>query len=74
MPKKNESYEEMMVKLEDIVRQMDGDKMPLSDSIKKYEEGMKLCTKMYKVLKEAEGKINILTEEGEKNLNFKEGK
>ncbi|MBP2031478.1 exodeoxyribonuclease VII small subunit [Clostridium algifaecis] len=74
MPKKNESYEDMMVKLEDIVRQMDGDKMPLSDSIKKYEEGMKLCTKMYKVLKEAEGKINILTEEGEKNLNFKEGK
>lgn len=74
MAKKSESYEEMMIKLEDIVNNMDGDKMPLNESMKKYEEGMNLCSKMYKVLREAEGKINILTEEGEKNLNFEEGK
>lgn len=74
MAKKSESYEEMMIKLEDIVNNMDGDKMPLNESMKKYEEGMNLCSKMYKVLREAEGKINILTEEGEKNFNFEEGK
>lgn len=74
MPKKIESYEDMMAKLEDIVNKMDGDNLSIDDSMKKYEEGMKLCGKMYKILKDAEGKINILTEEGEKNFDIKEQK
>lgn len=72
MPGKIESYEDMMAKLEDIVNKMDGDNLSIDDSMKKYEEGMKLCSKMYKILRDAEGKINILTEEGEKNFDMKE--
>ncbi|WP_446899363.1 exodeoxyribonuclease VII small subunit [Clostridium sp. LBM24168] len=74
MPKKIESYENMMIKLENIVNEMDGDSLSIDDSMKKYEEGMKLCSKMYKILKDAEGKINILTEEGEKDFDMKEQK
>lgn len=66
MPKKNESYEDMMEKLETIVNQMDSNELSLEESVKKYEDGVKLCNKLYKVLNEAEGKIKLLTEEGEK--------
>jgi exodeoxyribonuclease VII small subunit len=43
--------------------------MSLEDSMKKYEDGIKLCDKMYEILKETEGKINILTEQGEKDFD-----
>lgn len=68
MPRKNESYESMMEKLEDIVNVMDGKELSLEESLKKYEEGVKLCNKLYKVLNEAEGKIKLLTEDGEKDF------
>lgn len=68
MPRKNESYESMMEKLEDIVNIMDGKELSLEESLKKYEEGVKLCNKLYKVLNEAEGKIKLLTEDGEKDF------
>lgn len=68
MPRKNESYESMMEKLEDIVNVMDSKELSLEESLKKYEEGVKLCNKLYKVLNEAEGKIKLLTEDGEKDF------
>jgi exodeoxyribonuclease VII small subunit len=68
MPRKNESYESMMEKLEDIVNVMDGKELSLEESLKKYEEGVKLCNKLYKVLNDAEGKIKLLTEDGEKDF------
>lgn len=68
MPRKNESYESMMEKLEDIVNIMDSTELTLEESLKKYEEGVKLCNKLYKVLDEAEGKIKLLTENGEKDF------
>lgn len=68
MPRKSESYETMMEKLEDIVDKMDSKELSLDESLKKYEEGIKLCNKLYKVLNEAEGKIKLLTESGEKDF------
>ncbi len=68
MPRKSESYETMMEKLEDIVNTMDSKELSLDESLKKYEEGIKLCNKLYKVLNEAEGKIKLLTESGEKDF------
>ncbi|WML35305.1 exodeoxyribonuclease VII small subunit [Clostridium sp. OS1-26] len=68
MPRKSESYESMMEKLEDIVNIMDGKELSLEESLKKYEEGVKLCNKLYKVLNDAEGKIKLLTEDGEKDF------
>lgn len=69
MPKKTENYENMMNRLEEIVASMDSEKLSLEESMKNYEEGIKLCNKLYKMLNEAEGRIKILTEDGEKNFN-----
>lgn len=68
MAKKKESYETMYARLEEIVTLMDGNEISLEESMKYYEEGIKLSNKLYKVLNEAEGKIKILTEQGEKDF------
>lgn len=60
-----------MEKLESIVNSMDNGELSLQDSMKSYEEGVKLCNKLYKILNDAEGKIKILTEEGEEDFNIK---
>lgn len=60
MPKKSESYELMMARLEDIVSAMENSELSLDESMKYYEEGIKICNKLYKILNEAEGKIKIL--------------
>lgn len=68
MPKKSENYESIMLRLEEIVQLMDSSELSLEESMKNYEEGIKLCNKLYKTLKEAEGKINVLTDVGEKEF------
>ncbi|PJI09940.1 MULTISPECIES: exodeoxyribonuclease VII small subunit [Clostridium] len=68
MPKK-ESYETMMKELENIVSSMENEELTLDDTMKNYEDGVKLCNKLYKILNKAEGKIKILTQEGEEDFN-----
>ncbi|MHC6179452.1 exodeoxyribonuclease VII small subunit [Clostridium sp. JNZ X4-2] len=71
MPKKKESYESVMLELENIVNLMDTGGLSLEKSMKSYEEGVKLCNKLYKMLNEAEGKIKILNESGEEDFDSK---
>ncbi len=59
MGRKKESFENMLEKLEIIVESMDNGEITLEDSMKSYEEGIKLCNKLYKVLNDAEGKIKV---------------
>ncbi|NEZ80351.1 exodeoxyribonuclease VII small subunit [Clostridium botulinum] len=68
MGKKKESFENMLEKLETIVDSMDNGEITLEDSMKSYEEGIKLCNKLYKVLKDAEGKIKILENNKEEDF------
>ncbi|MGO5066307.1 MULTISPECIES: exodeoxyribonuclease VII small subunit [unclassified Clostridium] len=68
MGRKKESFENMLEKLETIVDSMDNGEITLEDSMKSYEEGIKLCNKLYKVLKDAEGKIKILEDDKEKDF------
>ncbi|WP_333861692.1 exodeoxyribonuclease VII small subunit [Clostridium sp.] len=70
MPRKTETYESIMLKLENIVASMDSSELSLENSLKRYEEGVKLCNKLFKILNEAEEKIKVLTEEGEKDFNI----
>ncbi|MCS4447782.1 exodeoxyribonuclease VII small subunit [Clostridium botulinum] len=60
--------ENMLEKLETIVDSMDNGEITLEDSMKSYEEGIKLCNKLYKVLKDAEGKIKILEDNKEEDF------
>lgn len=68
MAKKKESYESMMGRLEEIVDIMDGNEVTLEQTMIIYEEGVKICNSLYKILNDTEGKIKILTAEGEKDF------
>ncbi|AOZ75264.1 exodeoxyribonuclease VII small subunit [Clostridium pasteurianum] len=61
MTSRNESYESMVKKLEDIIYSMENKELTLQETMKSYEQGIKLCNKLYKYLNEAEGKIKILS-------------
>ncbi len=71
MAKKGESYEEQFEKLEKIVERMDTGQLSLMDSMKDYEEGIKLCNKLYQTLNEAEGKIKIISGNEEVDFDMK---
>lgn len=70
MVKKNDTYEEQLEKLQKIVDKLDNGELSLMDSMKDYEEGIKLCNKLYKTLNEAEGKIKIISEDTEVNFEI----
>ena len=68
MAKKKETYENMMERLEEIVDLMDTNEITLEQTMVNYEEGIKICNSLYKILNDTEGKIRILTTEGEKEF------
>lgn len=68
MVAKKDSYEILMKQLEEIVAQMENGDLSLDKSMELYEKGIKFSNKVYKILNDAEGKIKILTEEGEKDF------
>ncbi|TDM13162.1 exodeoxyribonuclease VII small subunit [Macrococcus lamae] len=56
------NFETMMMELEDIVNKLDNDKVSLDESIKLYEEGIKLSKACQSQLSEAEKKINQVSD------------
>jgi exodeoxyribonuclease VII small subunit len=69
--KKSETYEAQLEMLEKIVEKMDSGEISLADSMKDYEEGIKLCNKLYKTLNEAEGKIKMISGDSEEEFSVK---
>lgn len=53
-------FEDALKKLEKIVAEMESGEIPLDESLKRYEEGIKLSRFCLKKLEEAEKKIEIL--------------
>ena len=62
---KKESYEEMLIKLQDILSNLETDELNLEDSMKSYEDGVKLVNKIYKILDSYEAKISIIKDDKE---------
>ena len=54
------TFEESLKKLETIVAQLERGDLPLEDSIKIFEEGMRLSAECKLELDAAEGKVQIL--------------
>jgi exodeoxyribonuclease VII small subunit len=54
------SFEESLNRLEKIVEQMERGDLPLEDSIKLFEEGMRLSAECKDQLERAEGKVQVL--------------
>ena len=57
-----ENFEESMKKLEGIVTELENGKLNLDESVKKFEEGMKIAKQCNTILEDAEKKITILLE------------
>ncbi len=58
--KKKMSLEAAMARLEEIVSEMEGEKLPLDKSLKLYEEGIGLVARCSEELEAAKRKIQIL--------------
>ena len=57
-----ENFEESMKKLEGIVTELEKGNLTLDESVKKFEEGMKIAKQCNTILESAEKKITILLE------------
>ena len=57
---KRMTFEEALAKLEEIVSQIEGGKVPLEESIQKYADGIELIKLCRGILDSAEKKIQIL--------------
>ena len=67
-----ENFEDSMKKLETIVTELENGNLNLDESVKKFEEGMKLSKQCSDLLENAEKRITILLKDGEeiKEENF----
>ncbi len=63
MSKKDFSFEEAMVRLEEIVRMLEGGKTSLNDSMKLYEEGVALVREANELLSKAKQKLIVVNGE-----------
>ena len=63
-------FEEALARLETIVAELEKGDLPLDDSLKIFEEGIKLSKNCLKMLDDAEKKIEIMVQEkdGKKRL------
>lgn len=58
-------FEDMIAELEKISQELEKGELPLDESMKKFEEGMKISKKCSDILESAEKKITILIKDGE---------
>lgn len=67
----NMSFEDIMKKLEIIANELEKGNLNLDESVKKFEEGIKLSKMCNEILEKAEKKITMLIRDGD---DFKEEK
>jgi exodeoxyribonuclease VII small subunit len=60
MAEKEKNFEELMVELEDITNKLESDKLTLDESVKLFEQGMKVSKECNQKLESAEKKITVL--------------
>ena len=72
MAKNEENFEDLMEKLEEITGKLETDKLSLDESVKLFEEGMKISKQCNEKLEDAEKRITILlkTDDEVKEENF----
>ena len=72
MAEKNEkTFEESLVKLEEIVKNLESGQVPLDDAINKFTEAMELSKLCNERLKNAEENINKILKDNGKLEDFK---
>jgi exodeoxyribonuclease VII small subunit len=72
MSEKQQKFEDSLKKLEQIVSDLESGDLPLDDSLKLFEQGIKLVKVCQKKLEEAEQKVEILLKDEEGNIEIGE--
>lgn len=67
-PKKTPSFEQSLKRLEEIVDKLEGEELALEDSLKLFEEGVKLAESCGRRLDDAEKKVTLLLKDREQKL------
>lgn len=68
MADKKVDFEKSIEKLEEIATELESDNLSLDESVKKFEEGMKISKQCKEILDKAEKKITILVGDEEKDF------
>ena len=63
--KEDKNFEEMIEELEMIAKELEGGKLTLDESVKKFEQGMELSKKCSHILENADKKITMLVQEND---------
>lgn len=61
MAKEAPTFEEQLQQLEEIVRKLDAEDVPLEEAIQHYEAGVKISAKLNDVLDAAQRRVEILS-------------
>ena len=61
------NFNKGLLELENIISKMESGELSLEDSLKNFEEGVKIHRKCHTALMDAEQRINILTEQDNYN-------
>ena len=64
------SFEDNINELEKIISDLESGEAPLEECIKMFEKGVKLSDDCLKMINAAQGRITLLTEEGESDIDI----
>lgn len=67
------NFSEKILELENIVKKLEGEMLPLEDSISLFEDGKEIVEQCRSYLDSVERKVTLLTERGEAVFNIDEG-
>lgn len=60
--KDDAKFEELVAQVEQALKQLDSGDLPLEDALKRYEEGVAALRSAFGILKQAEKKVQMLSE------------
>ena len=63
--KKSVDFEKQLEQLESLVTALEGGDLSLEDSMKSFEQGIKVARECQQALKDAEQRVEILTRQGD---------
>ena len=69
MSEEKKSFEEKLQSVQEIISRIEEGKLPLEDSVKQFEEGMKTLSGLDEELKDMNRRLTVLQDGGEQPLN-----
>ena len=68
MSREKKSFEERLQDVQEIITRIEEGKLPLEDSVKQFEEGMKTLSALDEELKDMNRRLTVLQEGGEQEM------